>query len=126
MSGIECRNCIAVCCGPNIEVQLTDDEADFIKSAGTSLQQVMPPLPIAVFYFQKPKVPDLSIALNSSKIPAGHGLYILKERCGHVVEKDGWLQCGAYNDLRRPKVCGDFPIGDNTCREIRKSRGVDR
>ena len=57
-------------------------------------------------------------------LKANHGVYVLLDRCGHVVERNGWLQCGAYYDPRRPEACDKFTMGGEQCIKIRESGGL--
>lgn len=128
MREIDCRSCAAVCCGPNIQLQLTDAERQFLADAGTRIEEVIPSLPIDVELIVKPKEKTVAALENStvSHIKADHGVYILRSKCGHVVNQDGFQACGVYNDPRRPAVCGEFRVGGNACKAMRVSRGVDR
>ena len=127
MKEIKCSNCTAACCGPNIEVQLTDKEAEFLGEGGTQISQVLPPFSIEVDYFPKPANYDahqLSTA-PTRQLKSNHGLYVLNSKCGYVKEENGWQQCRAFHNPKRPRICGEFPEAGNTCRLIRISRLVD-
>lgn len=130
---INCFNCRAACCQSGINVEFTPEEARFILSGtGTKLGR----------YVQEGKDshpgPDDGVEEIDSW-PAGFAWQMLRRQlegnphalyklyyCGHIVERDGWLQCGVYNDPNRPSKCRDFATGDRVCREIRRGLGIDK
>lgn len=115
---IRCSNCAAVCCGPQVELPLTDKEADFLKQSGTELEQVMPPLPDSIKLLTKS-------TLLVNRVPAHHGVYLLTNRCGYAEEKEGWVPCNAKTNPRRPKICHKFKESGTGCKILRQMRGVD-
>lgn len=115
---IKCSNCAAVCCGPAVKIPLTDKEADFLQEAGTKLQMIIPPLPGSINLLEQS---DLTV----SKVPANHGVYLLTKKCGLAKKKDGWIQCKAKNNPRRPKACNKFKEGGEICQLMRSDRGID-
>lgn len=95
---ISCANCRAACCQKGTLVQLSDEEVQFMKETGTQLE----------------------------RIPTKKSQYLLKTNCGYLKQEDGWFKCVAYNDVRRPKVCGEFQEGSFQCQMLRITNGVDK
>ncbi len=130
MTEINCRLCIAACCSPNIALQLTDAEKQFLEAAGTVLKQEVRPMPIDFLAYMNSTGPAGSIDFENDEalvIQAYHGLYLMLTQCGHV-EKQGDFEyaCGAYDQPGRPKICEKFIVGGKACQKIRLSRGVNR
>lgn len=115
---IKCSNCFAVCCGPQVELPLTDEEVVFLKQSGRELEQVIPPLPESINLLTRS-------TLLVNQVSAHHGVYLLTNRCGYAEEKEGWVQCNAKKNPRRPKLCHKFKEGGTGCKIVRQIRGVD-
>ena len=94
----DCATCPSACCGPLIDMIISNEEAALLRSAGTILF---------------PKVPIGNTELT---------LYSLESKCGFVELKDGIEQCRIHEDPRRPIVCAEFPSGGEICKIIKESR----
>jgi Fe-S-cluster containining protein len=95
-----CGSCASACCGPRINIELSNEERDFLRSAGTNLLPINHP----------------SDNNTDSK------LYSLESKCGFVVVKDGLYKCSEHNNPRRPAICGRFKAGGKICKNIKESR----
>lgn len=111
-SEISCANCNGACCRKGVWMHLIDDEAAFLRSAGTILYEN----------------PDLKYSLRSRAgrllgAIAGRafkGEYRLDSDCGHLSDN----KCMAYGDDGRPKVCGAFRVGSAVCKYFRIQQAV--
>jgi len=97
-----CKTCGAVCCGPYVIIEFSKDERDFLRSAGTQM--------ISLDDFPAKTQID------------GNGFYHLTSKCGFVVDKEGFKKCDAYDDPKRPVICGKFKAGGISCKELRYAR----
>ena len=95
---IDCPTCPSACCGPNIKIDLSDEERNFLQSAGTNL------------------FPIHEIG-NSYVIQ-----YSMKSKCGFVKIDDGFQKCSVRENPQRPIACRDLKIGGEHCKKIKESR----
>jgi hypothetical protein len=101
-SGINepCRSCASACCGPWIDIVLSDKERDFLRSAGT------------IISLKKP-------------FPEGSDVnqYSLDSKCGFVEIKDGLYSCSVHDNPQRPVNCDSgIKAGGEDCRKIKELR----
>ena len=94
-----CYTCNAACCGPNINIILSREESNFIRSSETEM-----------FLVDYPAGYDI----NKS-------LFLLESKCGFVVNNI----CSVYDDPRRPDICGRFKAGGKVCNEIKDSKRIE-
>lgn len=104
-----CVNLGCSACCQNVSIRLYPDEAGFLSQSGTVL------------------IKQLSIPSGSGWDRGdGRAEYLMKERCANLGE-DGL--CKIYNDLQRPKACGQLRAGPGFlgifgCNEIRRFNGL--
>lgn len=95
-----CRTCASACCGPNINVALSNAERDFLRSAGTNLFLIAP----------------------AAGDNAGRNLYSLESKCGFVIFEDNQYKCKIFGNPQRPAICGEFKAGSKICSQIKETR----
>lgn len=102
---IDCRNCSALCCGPNQSINLNAKELKFFKKSNPGLNQYGIPLSRREFVFVFPDGKRET-----------RGIYNFGGRCGFLVEKEAWIQCGTHENPKRPLACSVAPVGGSICR----------
>lgn len=105
LTEIDCRKCSALCCGPNQSINLNAKELKFFKKSNPGLNQYGIPLSRRGFVFV---FPDGNRETR--------GIYNFGGRCGFLVEKEGWVQCGIHKNPKRPLACSIAPIGGSICK----------
>lgn len=108
---VSCANCIGACCTKGITMDLTAEEADFMREKGTHLTEIVPA--------HKAGPPWKRRQENAQ--------FRLEADCGNLMRdaKTGQMVCAVYEDPRKPKICDDFSVGGYGCRTIRVARNVD-
>jgi hypothetical protein len=118
---------------------LTADEADFMREGGTGLHTIIEAHPdvdwseVAIglkpeagYKPSKEEQESLDkIRRIARRLKKGQGYYILRTDCGYLQDVDGWLQCRAHEDERRPTTCQTFEMGSGECLVMRVARGVN-
>ena len=131
MSSVSCESCAAACCVANTAMPLISAEVQFMEQSGTRLFEVVPAIPDVNWSKTVEDWDDegdrtVQEFIKCSRVlEAGYGLYILKANCANLVERDGWLQCSAYDNPDRPRICREFQVGSISCLGMRIKRGVD-
>lgn len=103
MSENLCKGCVGACCRQGMNIHMTREEADFMAEAGSGIRPLVLP--------------------NYEK-PAERGVFKLITDCGNLILKEGWLQCAAHEDPRRPQACREFAVGSVACDNVRQFRGI--
>ena len=98
-----CRSCNAACCGPNINIEFSNEERDFLRSVGTLMVQITDH---PMVKFAQP----------------GHNFYLMQSKCAFVINEEGIQKCGIYNNPKRPAICRQFKAGGAICKEIKALR----
>jgi Fe-S-cluster containining protein len=105
-TAVSCATCVGACCLKGVEMDLTDQEVDFLQTSGTDVVQVRAPVHKR---FRKTQP----------------GKYMLMTDCGFLTENEsGQKICSIHEDPNRPKICNDFPVGSYYCRELRDKNSV--
>ncbi len=121
MSEVNCHNCRGACCRAGTGIRLTEDELDFMRASGASLEEISPPGLDPIVEQLRASSPNI-IVLDSDE----RGLYGLEEDCPFLEDNgEGPALCSIYGDERRPAICGEFTMGGAACRDVRVLRGVD-
>lgn len=130
MGDVNCRNCEAACCKAQNAMNMTPEEAAFLREAGTNLYLAGP------FDDAREESPPIDIDLLQGYIDtedaglmraAGLGRYILLGDCGYLrTDAGGWQYCGVYGNERRPQTCRDFQMAGPACSVRRFVGGIDR
>lgn len=122
--GVACENCVGACCRAGAGIQMTENEV-YDNRRKMNLERVVKarnyPQSFLIeaegFDESGKKVP----VMTQMELPARHGLYLLKEDCGHLTDEN---QCGIYEDRARPKACGNYPVGSAACLGARQAAGL--
>lgn len=128
----DCSKCNpSACCLGNTVMQLTDDEADFMRTSGNTLLLAVP----ATNYFREDAPYPIGYTLNADMtaklfvergreaepLEAGYGRYILLNNCTNLqVDLLGRTSCKRYDD--RPEVCRTFTPGQPNCHKMQIRR----
>jgi hypothetical protein len=98
--GKNCSSCASACCGPLVNLELSNKERDFLRTAGTYL-------------------------LLRDDLPSDNpdkNFYSLESKCGFVVIEDHRHKCSVHDDQRRPAICSNLRPGGKSCKQIKESR----
>lgn len=108
---VTCQNC-AACCKTGMAIDLTDENANFLRSTGTELELI-----------EKPKRRRILLGVTLSKTPAETtATYRLNTNCSQLTE-DG--KCAVIDDDSRPSACGKFVVGGAICHDVRLEERVE-
>lgn len=134
MGDINCRNCEAACCKALQTMNLTPEEAAFLREAGTNLYMAGPfdddpgkePPPIKMDVLKSVVYVDAEDAEHMRA--AGLARYILlSDKCAYLqTDPGGWQYCGAYDNEGRPQACRNFQIAGPACSVVRFVHGIDQ
>lgn len=106
---ISCGNCPASCCRENEKLPLSNEEAQFLIENGTKLTKL-----------KHGVVRDIINRVFRNDI------YNLDSDCGNLLVDPVTRKtsCQAHEDLRRPRVCGEFPEGSFQCGQTQLVRVI--
>ena len=137
VSEISCQNCVAACCkgDPFITMQLSADEAEFMRECGNALQTIVEPAdydqPDARYpiggrvYLDRGTIQYIyNKERPTEPLPAGFGRFALIGACKYLrTDEVGHEYCSVYD--QRPEVCRNFPVGSEKCQSFRRKYGID-
>jgi Fe-S-cluster containining protein len=137
MSEVSCENCQAACCKgrPALTMQLSSEEAEFMRRPGNLLQTIAEPAnydrsdviyPISMQVYPEKNTFQWIVETGREYEPlsAGYGRYALLGACKYLVaDENGRERCGVYED--RPEVCRKFEMRGRACRLMRVAAGID-
>ena len=128
----DCSKCNpSACCLGNTIMQLTDDEANFMRTSGNALLLAVP----ATEHFRKDAPYPIGYGINpdmtaqvfveegreTEPLEAGYGRYILLNNCTNLeVDLLGRTSCAQY--ANRPEVCRTFTPGQPNCHKMQMRR----
>ena len=116
---VNCGNCPALCCREGMSMPLDNEERVFLEEQGTELELGDEEIQAA---HEPGIITKLATAISRSDLPQA---YVLKSDCGNLTETPEGPRCAAFEDPRRPKICGGFAVKSSWCRGLRASSGVD-
>lgn len=103
---VSCENCVSACCRAGNALELTPDEAEQLREAGTLLRLM-----------------DKAEMKRKERPRRGFGNYLLLSDCGNLaLSAAGATYCGDYEN--RPGICRIFKARSDQCIEKREYFGV--
>ena len=112
---ILCNGCSAACCRQGVSMPLSGDEVQFMIDQGTTLEKAD---------VTKRSLGRRILDRLVKSLPDGHQMMTLTSDCANleVNPETGRLDCNAYYDERRPKICSEFKMGGYACGLIQLDR----
>lgn len=125
----DCNKCNpSACCMGRLVLQLTEQEANLMRSTGNRLfTHVAPapydtedaPYPIGVTVINGIPHFDVDPEKPTEPLPAHHGRYVMPDKCSNLeIDLLGRTSCSIYEE--RPGACASFAPGGQKCRQMQE------
>lgn len=119
-------------------MELDANEADFMRSGGTQLQEILPATPGLVWRKRYKEVRRIIlehaleddfnsqvVEFMAARLKPGQGLYKLQEDCAFLDTQGEFPMCTIYDNPNRPNICHDFKEDSFGCHDIRADAGLE-